>query len=394
MLAYLIKYVMIKIITIIGARPQFIKAAAISRAIRNHFSDQIEEIMVHTGQHYDPKMSEVFFEELSIPKEKYNLAVGSNSHALQTADMLVKIEDVVNTEKPNALLVYGDTNSTLAATLVASKMHLPIIHVEAGVRGYNKDLPEEVNRIVCDHLSSLLFVPTKSGMDSLAKENVGLTFSESEPATHNNVGTFLVGDIMYDNTKYFSEIAKDYKLDYFEKNNLPMSSFILATCHRPASTDKIENLKSVFDGILKAAELNGKEVIIPLHPRTEKQLKHFDLYEEYKMNPLIYFAPPASFIEMILLQSKCDLVITDSGGVQKEAYFMKKPCVIMMTETAWVELLTTGTSEIVGTDYDKIVKSANVLIKKGPSLEYPNLYGDGKASEKICEMIIKYIVKN
>ena len=326
---------MIKLLTIIGARPQFIKAAAISRAINNKFTAQINEVIVHTGQHYDDKMSSVFFEELKIPKEKYNLAIGSGSHAEQTAKMLIEIEKVVELEKPDALLVYGDTNSTLAACLVAIKLHLHTIHVEAGVRSYNKEFPEEVNRIICDNMSSLLFVPSDAGMDSLKKEGFSMDLAKSAPVSASYPKVFRCGDIMFDNTLFFVEKNKGIDLSVFKKYMIPSSNYILTTMHRPSNVDQEGTLESILKALNEISSAHNKVIVLPLHPRTKKNIEDNSRLKELISNEKIIIIPPVSFLEMIELEGNSDLVITDSGGVQKEAYFMNKPCLIMLSETPW-----------------------------------------------------------
>lgn len=379
---------MIKLVTVIGARPQFIKAAAISRAVKTSFSDEIEEVIVHTGQHYDSSMSEIFFNELQIPKEKYNLNIGSGSHAVQTANMMIEIEKVVLEEKPDAILLYGDTNSTLSACLVAIKLHIPIIHVEAGVRGYNKRFPEEVNRIVCDHMSSLLFVPSIAGMESLELEGVKHK-KNGDVITMDNPGVFHCGDIMYDNTLYYKEKVINRADSVFVKYDLPKEDFILATMHRPSNVDQNATLESILKALNQVTEDHGKTIVLPLHPRTKNRLDSEPELKALLNNDRLRIIPPVSFLEMIELEAHSDLVITDSGGVQKEAYFLEKPCLIMLDETPWIELLESGNAVLTGSDYNKIVDGANKFLKDGKLNEFVNMYGDGKASEFICQEIIK-----
>ncbi|MCH2228795.1 MAG: UDP-N-acetylglucosamine 2-epimerase (non-hydrolyzing) [Crocinitomicaceae bacterium] len=379
---------MIKLVTVIGARPQFIKAAAISRAVNTSFSDEIEEIIVHTGQHYDSSMSNVFFNELQIPKEKYNLNIGSGSHALQTANMMIEIEKVVLEEKPDAILLYGDTNSTLSACLVAIKLHIPIIHVEAGVRGYNKRFPEEVNRLVCDHMSSLLFVPSIAGIKSLEIE--GLKHKKNgDVISLDNPGVFHCGDIMYDNTLFYKEKIKNRLDSIFSKYDLPKENYILTTMHRPSNVDQNETLESILKALNQLIDSHGKTIVLPLHPRTKNRLDNQPELGPLLNNERLRIIPPVSFLEMIELEENSDLVITDSGGVQKEAYFLKKPCLIMLDETPWIELLESGNAILTGSDYNKIVNGANEFLKKGRLYEFMDMYGDGKASEFICQEIIK-----
>ncbi len=378
---------MIKIVTIIGARPQFIKAAAISRAISNDFEKEIQEIIVHTGQHYDKKMSSVFFDELNIPKEKYNLQIGSGSHAVQTANMLIEIEKVVVKENPDAILLYGDTNSTLAACLVGIKLHKHIIHVEAGVRSYNKEFPEEVNRLICDNMSSLLFVPSDAGMESLKEEGFKVDGTEGI-INASNPKVLRCGDIMYDNTLFFMEHEKVKNTPLFDTYSLPKENYILATMHRPSNVDQLATIEEILKGFNQIVEEHNQSIILPLHPRTKKIIEENAALKKWTENDNIYIIPPVSFLEMTALEKNANLIITDSGGVQKEAYFMGKPCLIMLEETPWTELVESKNALLVGNDYDKIVNGASHFLKISSQLSFPPLYGDGKASSFICQEII------
>lgn len=376
---------MIKIITIIGARPQIIKAAAISRAVRTSFTDKIKEVIVHTGQHYDHNMSAVFFDELKIPKEDYNLNVGSASHAVQTAEIMRLLEPVLEEEKPQGVLVYGDTNSTLAAALTAAKMHIPVIHVEAGMRSYNKTMPEEINRICCDHVSTLLFSPTVTGTENLYRE--GFSSSAKAPYSINNPLVVHCGDVMYDNSIYFAAEAKQ-KSTILSDLDLNSGQFTLCTIHRDSNTDDAHNLNSIFKALLHITENNKQKIVIPMHPRTSKILPQQlqpELAERLERNSDIQIIEPVSFMEMIVLESECNMIITDSGGVQKESYFFKKPCVILRNETEWVELVEQGTAEIGGTNTENIIAAYNRL--KTKQLSFPPLFGDGRAAEFICKQI-------
>ncbi len=376
---------MIKIITIIGARPQIIKAAAISRAVRTSFSDKIKEVIVHTGQHYDHNMSTVFFDELKIPKEDYNLNVGSASHAVQTAEIMRLLEPVLEEEKPQGVLVYGDTNSTLAAALTAAKMHIPVIHVEAGMRSFNKTMPEEINRICCDHVSTMLFSPTVTGTENLCRE--GFSENAKAPYSINNPLVVHCGDVMYDNSIYFAAEARQ-KSSILSDLNLSSDEFTLCTIHRESNTDDAQNLNSIFRALLHIAENNKQKIVIPMHPRTSKILPQQlqpELTERLERNSDIHIVEPVSFMEMIVLESECNMIITDSGGVQKESYFFKKPCVILRNETEWVELVEQGTAVIGGTDTDSIIDAFNKL--KTKNLNFPPLFGDGHAAEFICKQI-------
>ena len=370
---------MIKIVTIIGARPQIIKAAALSRAIKENFSNEINEVIVHTGQHYDENMSQVFFDELGIPTPNYNLGVGSGNHGVQTSKMIEGIEEILLKENPDYLVVYGDTNSTLAGAIAASKIHIPIVHIEAGLRSYNKAMPEEINRICCDHCSTMLFSPTATGYNNLIKE--GFNPENKKPYTIDNPGIYHCGDVMYDNSLHFAEMAKDKRLK--TKGN-----YILCTIHRNNNTDEPERLSSIVKALLKLSE--EKEIVIPLHPRTKKLLDvnlSSDIYNKLINNERIHIIPPASFLEMIRLEKNADLVITDSGGVQKEAFFFKKPCIIIRSETEWKEIVECGAAIIADANEEKIIDSYYQFIQK-ENQEYPEYFGDGKAAFFICNELI------
>lgn len=379
---------MIKILTIIGARPQIIKAAAISREIKNSFSDKIEEVIVHTGQHYDVNMSQVFIDELGIPKPNYNLNVHSGSHGKQTASMISGIEDVLIKENPNYLLVYGDTNSTIAGALAASKMNIPVIHVEAGLRSYNREMPEEINRILTDHVSTLLFSPTQTGITNLVKE--GFSIDETkEKHTPQNPGVYNSGDIMYDNTLFFKSVAAA-KIDVLSKYSVSESNYILLTVHRGYNTDDIFRLEQILKGILEIAN-KGNQIIFPLHPRTSKVFENNrlnDLIKSVSNNKNIQIIPPVSFLEMTMLEQHAKLIITDSGGVQKEAYFFNKPCIILRPETEWIEILETGYAEISDANADNIIDSF-IRLDKLEERKFPSIFGDGKASAFICNKIVE-----
>ena len=373
---------MIKIVTIIGARPQIIKAAALSRAIKNKFSDKIKEVIVHTGQHYDENMSQVFFDELGIPTPDYNLGVGSGSHGTQTAKMIEGIESVLLKEKPDYLVVYGDTNSTLAGAIAASKIHIPIVHIEAGLRSFNKSMPEEINRICCDHCSTMLFSPTSTGYNNLIKE--GFNPKNKKPFTADNPGIYHCGDVMYDNSLYFgSTDNRQQTTDFVAEDN-----FILCTIHRNNNTDDPERLKSIIKALNKISE--EKEIIIPLHPRTKKLLDinlDSETYNTLVNNRCIHIIEPVSFLEMIRLEKDADLVITDSGGVQKESYFFKKPCIIIRSETEWKEIVEVGAALIADADEERIIE-AYYHFKDNKTIEFPEIFGDGRAAEFICKELI------
>ena len=326
---------MIRLLTVIGARPQIIKAAAISRAVKNHFSNVIEERILHTGQHYDTNMSQVFFDELGIPQPDYNLGVGSGSHGAQTAKMISGIEEVLIADHFDGIILYGDTNSTLAGAVAASKIHIPIFHIEAGLRSFNMAMPEEVNRIVCDQLSSICFSPTQTGIDNLKREG----FFDSPAVFSDGKGRIVVnsGDVMYDNSMYFASIAEQ-KSYILERIGVKKSEYILATIHRPNNTDNKERLTNILSSLIEIAERDGITLVLPLHPRTRNLLNQnldIGLYEKMMNSSWIKVIPPASFFDIIVLEKNAKIVMTDSGGVQKEAFFFERPCVIFRPETEW-----------------------------------------------------------
>lgn len=381
---------MIKIVTIIGARPQIIKAAALSRAIKNNFSSQITEIIVHTGQHYDDNMSQVFFDELEIPIPNYNLNVGSGNHGKQTATMISAIEDVLLIEKPNAIVLYGDTNSTLAGAMAASKIHIPVIHIEAGLRSFNKSMPEEINRIMCDHVSTLLFSPTKTGFNNLIQE--GFLSQNNAPYSIDNPKIYHCGDVMFDNSLFFSKIS-DIKTSIINDLKLKNNGFILATIHRNNNTDEPIRLNALFKSLNDISINHQLQIVLPLHPRTSNLLDRNlskDLAEAIRLNSNFKIISPVSFLEMLALEKNCCLVMTDSGGVQKEAFYFEKPCVILRPETEWIELLENGAALIADADENKIKFSFEQLIAK-KDLSFPKLYGDGNAAVFICSEIINQI---
>jgi len=381
---------MIKILNIIGARPQIIKAAAISRAIRNRYSDKIEDIILHTGQHYDTNMSKVFIDELQLPEPKYNLNIGSGTHASQTASMIVGLEATILKEMPDLVVAYGDTNSTLAAAVAASKLKAPIAHIEAGLRSFNKNMPEEINRIMCDHVSTLLFSPTETGINNLMNE--GFNMDSIKPFTFNNPGIFHSGDVMFDNSLYFAEIATK-KSKVLEKLKLNFEDFALVTIHRDHNTDNPEKIEQIFKSINAIANNCHIKFVLPLHPRTRKMLPENlskELFSAIKQNQLIELIDPVSFFDMIMLEKNAKIVLTDSGGVQKEAYFFKKPCLILRPETEWVELVQNGTAILTDTEKNKIEESFDYFINK-IDLKFPSIFGNGNASDFICNKIIENV---
>jgi UDP-GlcNAc3NAcA epimerase len=375
-----------RIITIIGARPQIIKAAALSRAIKNHFSSQIQETIVHTGQHYDDNMSAVFFEELQIPKPDYHLSVGSGKHGEQTAKMIQGIEEILLKEKPDAIVLYGDTNSTLAGAIAASKIHIPIVHIEAGLRSFNKAMPEEINRIMCDHASTLLFSPTQAGYQNLLNE--GFKEFEEGPFSADRPKIYHCGDVMYDNSLYYSKLAKEKSI-VLQDYELRAGEFVLGTIHRDHNTDHPARLTAIFEALLDISR--NTQIVLPLHPRTKKMMKTVlseELYLQIENNSNLKLIPPASFLDMVLLEDSSQMIVTDSGGVQKESYFFKKPCLILRPQTEWVEIVEAGTARICDADKHKILKNYQ-FFRENPPQQFAPIFGDGNAAVFICGEILK-----
>lgn len=378
----------IKIITIIGARPQIIKAAALSRAIKTQFADQLHEVIVHTGQHYDDNMSAVFFRELGIPRPDYNLQAGSGKHGEQTARMIEGIEHVLEREKPHYIVLYGDTNSTLAGAVAAAKMLVPIVHIEAGLRSYNKSMPEEINRIVCDHCASLLFSPTRTGYDNLIKE--GFDSTHTRPFTADNPGIYHCGDVMYDNSLRFSEMAEQTST-VLARHALTPDRFILGTIHRNNNTDEPGRLEAIFSALLHIAGKSDLKIILPLHPRTSKMMElklSASMRTSLQQQKNILIVPPVSFLDMIRLEQQAYMIVTDSGGVQKEAYFFKKPCIILRPETEWKEIVEVGAATIADADAQSIIHAYDTFVDSPPQ-NYPEIFGSGDAAVFICNEIIE-----
>jgi UDP-GlcNAc3NAcA epimerase len=360
-----------KLLTIVGARPQFIKAAAISRAIathnQQHPNQPVYEVLVHTGQHYDWNMSKVFFEQMQIPQPDYHLDIGGLSHGAMTGRMLEKIEAVILSEKPDLVLVYGDTNSTLAGALAAVKLHVPVAHVEAGLRSYNKRMPEEVNRVLTDQISRWLFCPTETAVNNLEREGI----PDQGQVIVNNVG-----DVMYDAVLYYQKIAQPTDAIAFLINE--NESFYLATVHRAENTDDPVRLNHIMSALETISQKTP--VVLPLHPRTRKLLPKNTLSHVQLLEPVGYF-------DMIVLLSNCLGVFTDSGGLQKEAYFFQKPCITLRGETEWVELVNWGFNRLVGSDPDKILSAEKqITFYSNDYSKY--LYGHGNAGKKIVEILI------
>jgi UDP-GlcNAc3NAcA epimerase len=346
-----------KIATIVGARPQFIKAAAVSRAITAEA--QMTEVMIHTGQHFDDSMSDIFFKEMAIPKPKYNLSINQMSHGSMTGRMLEKIEEILMQEKPSAVLVYGDTNSTLAGALAGAKLHIPIAHVEAGLRSFNMHMPEEINRVLTDRISSILFCPTDQAVKNLKTEG------------YEQLGARIcnVGDVMYDAAVYYAQFSKDRC-----NIKIPTADFVLVTIHRAENTDNIERLKGLVGALNSISE--HVDIFLPLHPRTKKILENLGFKFAFKTHP------PVGYFEMLELLKNCKMVLTDSGGLQKEAYFFNKYCLTLRDETEWTELVETDSNSLVSSDQNKILNQFFNQINKQHAF-VPGLYGDAHASEKI-----------
>jgi len=378
----------IKLLNIVGARPQIIKSSAISRAIRKNFSGKIVEILLHTGQHYDREMSDVFFDELELHRPDYNLGVGSAGHGRQTSLMITGIEEVLIKEKPDCVVLYGDTNSTLAGAVSASKLHFPVIHIEAGLRSFNKTMPEELNRIISDHSSTLLFAPTNAAFKNLMSE--GFRPENSPPYTINNPKIYLTGDIMLDNALFFAKLAEKKKGELLNRLSIEKDNFILVTIHRDMNTDEKERLSDIFVTLMSLAEEKQITHIMPLHPRTIISLKNRlpDLYKALSESKYIRIIPPVSYLEMILLEKQSRMIITDSGGVQKESHFFRKPCIVLRKETEWIELVANGTARLVDADPVRIREEFLNFLDLHPTLEYPGFYGDGKTAEFILSEIL------
>ncbi|MEC2077865.1 non-hydrolyzing UDP-N-acetylglucosamine 2-epimerase [Metabacillus fastidiosus] len=347
-----------KIVTVLGARPQFIKAGPVSREIRkNH-----EEIIIHTGQHYDSNMSDIFFTELNIPKPDYHLSVGSGSHGVQTANMLIQIEEILLKETPDYVLVYGDTNSTLAGSLAASKLHIPIVHVEAGLRSFNKKMPEEVNRILTDHVSSFLFCPSDTSVKNLKDENI---------TKH----VYNVGDVMYDAVRYNQDIAD--KSTILTDIGAVSKDYYLITVHRAENTEdreRIENILAAF------SQIEGTKVW-PIHPRTKNKLLSYGI--DLDKIPGLKVIEPIGYLDMLCLEKNAKKILTDSGGVQKEAYFVQTPCVTLRDETEWVETLKDNANVLVGADTEKILEAVQLTCNS----DYPPIFGSGNTSEQIVKIL-------
>lgn len=357
-----------KIVTVVGARPQFIKAAAMSRVIGDQYAGRVDEVLVHTGQHYDANMSKVFFEELQIPEPRYNLEISGGTHGAMTGRMLGAVEEVLLREKPDWLLIYGDTNSTLAGALAAAKLHIPVAHIEAGLRSFNMRMPEEVNRILSDRVSALLFCPTQTAVSNLQAEGI-------------TQGVHNVGDVMYDVALYYRDRAREQST-VLRRLGLAAGGFALATCHRAENTDDPKRLGAILSALSKiAAQL---PVVLPLHPRTRK------LAADYCLSPLLAgltVTEPLPFLDMVALEQAARVVLTDSGGVQKEAFFYGVPCITLRDETEWVETVDAGWNRLVGASEPLILQAMAEIIDGGVKRARVSPYGEGKAARAILEIM-------
>lgn len=381
----------LKILNIVGARPQIIKASAISRAIAGVFADEIDEVVVHTGQHYDRELSDVFFDELEIRTPDHNLQVGSGRHGRQTGMIMERIEDVIMSEKPDCVIIYGDTNSTLAAALAASKQHFPVVHIEAGMRSFNKVMPEELNRIMADHASTMLVAPTNAAFKNLMAE--GFRPENIAPYDINNPRVFLTGDIMYDNSLFYADLAARKKKDFLTGLGLEENKYVLVTIHRDSNTDDPARLTAIFSTLKELSSKNSMAMVMPLHPRTMIALRNRapELYASLSGDELISIIPPVSFLEMILLEKNSCMIITDSGGVQKESHFFSRPCIVLRKETEWVELVKNGTVKLADADPQKISEAWEYFMANREILQYPGFYGNGKAAEAILKEVLEVI---
>ncbi|MCH9022751.1 MAG: UDP-N-acetylglucosamine 2-epimerase (non-hydrolyzing) [Planctomycetes bacterium] len=362
-----------KIVTVVGARPQFIKAAAVSRAVAKHnraCPDRcIEERIVHTGQHYDNNMSQVFFDELEIPKPDYHLGVSGGGHGVQTGRMLEQLEPVVMKEGPDLILVYGDTNSTLAGALVAAKLHVPLAHVEAGLRSFNRRMPEEINRVLTDHVSDYLFCPTETARKNLVREGI-------------TSGIYECGDVMMDCILYYRSKAQGMVSNLLEEFRVQAKSYYLATIHRAENTDDADRLRSIFSAL---GEISTRKnpTLVPLHPRTKKKLSELEIV----IPEHIRILPPISYLQMIALEGEAVVILTDSGGVQKEAYMHKVPCITLRDETEWVETVQSGWNVLAGADRPRMVAAVEQA-ERTDRTEWKAFYGDGDASNQIISNLL------
>lgn len=372
-----------KILTILGARPQFVKAAVVSRSIALHNDNlptkQIQEILVHTGQHYDHNMSNVFFKEMSIPSPDYNLGICDSSHGVVTGQMLEQIESVIFKETPNVVMVYGDTNSTLAGALAAAKLQTPVVHVEAGLRSFNKQMPEEINRILTDRISDFLFCPTETAVNNLSNEGIGNSLQKlpNPPIILN------VGDVMYDAVLFYRHLSKPTEALIRLIDNLK-TNFYLATVHRAENTDDSLRLNNIIEAFNRVSETTP--IVFPIHPRTRKVIAKQGLNMKN-----IRIIDPVGYFDMLRLLENCTAVFTDSGGLQKEAYFFRKPCITLRNETEWVELVENGFNKLVGAERDKIIEAEKRIDTKKNNYSI-DLYGSGDTGNKIVKALYNYLI--
>ena len=362
---------MIKIVTIIGARPQFIKAAAVSRVIRDQFPESVTEVLVHTGQHFDENMSKVFFDQLDIPEPKYNLEISGGQHGAMTGRMLESVEKVLLDEKPDWVLIYGDTNSTLAGALAAVKLQIPVAHVEAGLRSFNMRMPEEVNRIVSDRIATLLFCPTETAVKNLEAEGV-------------TKGVINVGDVMFDVALNYKHQARQ-KSRVLQQLGLEEKAFVLATCHRAENTDDPQRLAQIVDALGTVAK--RLPVVFPIHPRTRKLIAEQGLAEKIGE---VCITDPIPFLDMVALEQAASLILTDSGGVQKEAYFYGVPCITMRDETEWVETVELGWNVLVGASTVGIVSAVDRALARGGASNSASPYGSGDSAQRIVKTLVEF----
>ena len=374
------------ILTVIGARPQIIKSAALGRAMAGPFNGRIKETLLHTGQHYDANMSQVFLEELGMRPPDVQLNVGSGAHGQQTARMLEGIEQALLQHRPDVLLVYGDTNSTLAGALAAAKLRIPVAHVEAGLRSFDRAMPEEVNRVLCDHSSTWLFCPTERAVQNLRHEGMDHD-PQGRPSAERPL-VVLSGDVMYDNSLHFAAVARE-RSTILHQHGLTPGSYVLATVHRDHNTDEPLRLGAILSALVQVGQEHGLTVVLPLHPRTRNRLGDLPAHIAQAVNgahgPRLI--DPVGFLDMIALEDNARLVITDSGGVQKEAGFFGKGCVVLRNTTEWVELVEHGLAELVDADPHKVLAATRRFLSAG-ELPRPTLYGDGHAAERICEVLL------
>ncbi|MBN1338275.1 MAG: UDP-N-acetylglucosamine 2-epimerase (non-hydrolyzing) [Bacteroidales bacterium] len=379
-----------KIAVLTGARPQIIKAAALHRAMIQGFSEVFNIVYIHSGQHYDRNLSEAGFLGLDIPNPDFNLGVGSASHAVQTAGILEKTESALKETGPACLILYGDTNTTLAGALAGSKLGIPVIHIEAGCRSFNKKMPEEINRIVCDQVSTLLFCPSETGLLNL--KNEGFVERDLISANQDQPGIFNSGDIMLDNFLYYGKIA-DQNSDVLARNGLEPGEYMLCTIHRESNTCNVEILGEIMEGTVKSAENAGKKLVVPLHPRTRDYMQRTDsgaLWHQLEANRRVVLMPPVSYLDILKLEKNAFLILTDSGGLQKEAYFAGKPCVILRDETEWVEVTGNRAGILAGANSVRIQDACRFFIEK-PEITTGSEFGRGDAAGFIASALAAWL---